>query len=159
MHYEHPRVVVASGGFDPLHSGHIEYLKEAKLLGDRLIVALASDHALIQKKNAVFLGWEDRKSIIKSLKMVDEVIVIDDYYDHYQSALTLLRKRFPNTTIIFASGNDKTKYNNPNLHDQNVEFKYNVGGERINRSRTILRTYADYVRNVQELEAGPNGRY
>lgn len=159
MHNEHPRIVVASGGFDPIHRGHIDYLTEAKLLGDRLIVALASDQALIQKKNMVFLGWEDRKAIIKSLQMVDNIFIIDDYYNHYILALNQLRKIYPSATIVFASGNAPTAYNTPKLPDQDLVFEYYVGGARQNRSSSILRTYADYVRNIQELEAGPNRRY
>lgn len=159
MNNEHLKVVVASGGFDPLHSGHIEYLKESRFLGNRLIVALASDYALIQKKKNFFLGWEDRKSIIKSLKFVDDVIIIDDYYNHYEHALMQLRKVYPTVTITFASGNGPTQYNTPSLTDQNVEFIYNVGGDRINSSRSILRNYANYITNLNSLEESPARKF
>lgn len=159
MHNEHPRVVVASGGFDPLHRGHVDYLTEARMLGDRLIVALASDQALIQKKKSFFMSWEQRAGIIKNLKPVDEIILVDDYYNHYQSALRQLRKIYPSTTIVFACGDGPTEKNTPDMNDQDVVFEYNIGSARETSSSTILRTYAEYVRNVQEFEAGPNGRY
>lgn len=159
MHNEHPLIVVASGGFDPLHGGHIAYLNEAALLGDRLVVALASDHALIQKKKTFLMSWEHRKSVLSSLDMIDDVITIDDYYDYYNLILGQLRKRYPSATIVFASGNGPTQYNTPALTDNNIQFKYHVGGNRITSSSSILRTYADYVLNMQEMEAGPNRRY
>lgn len=159
MHNEHPRLVVASGGFDPLHRGHVDYLTEARKLGDRLIVALASDQALIQKKNNFFMSWEQRAGIIKCLKPVDEIILVDDYYNHYQTALHQIRKTYPSATIIFACGDTSSTKNTPKLNDQDVVFEHNVGSIRETSSSAILRTYAEYVRNMQELESGPNGRY
>lgn len=155
MHNEHPRVVVASGGFDPLHSGHIDYLTQAALLGDRLIVALASDYALIQKKMYFLLQWEDRKAVVESLNMVDDVITIDDYYNYYQLILQQIRSRYPTATIVFASGVEPCEFNTPTLQDSNIQFEYNVGGPRRTSSSQILRTYADYARNIASLEAGP----
>ena len=73
------KIIVVSGGFDPIHSGHIEYLKSAKNIGDKLIVALNSDDWLINKKGKFFMPFSERKTIIENLKFVDEVIdFIDD---------------------------------------------------------------------------------
>ena len=65
------KIVVVSGGFDPIHSGHLEYFKSAKKLGDKLVVALNSDNWLINKKGKYFMPFEERKSIVESLKVVD----------------------------------------------------------------------------------------
>ena len=72
------KVIVVSGGFDPLHSGHISYFEDAKSYGDKLIVALNSDSWLEKKKGKFFMPFSERKSIIESLKYVDEVIDFDD---------------------------------------------------------------------------------
>ncbi|MGB1530755.1 MAG: adenylyltransferase/cytidyltransferase family protein, partial [Gammaproteobacteria bacterium] len=70
--------MVVSGGFDPIHSGHIEYFKSAKQLGDHLIVALNSDKWLINKKGKFFMPFHERQTIISNLGIVDEVIDFDD---------------------------------------------------------------------------------
>lgn len=72
------RVVVVSGGFDPVHSGHIAMFKAAKALGDVLVVALNSDDWLTRKKGQPFMPWKERMSIIKELAVVDQVIEFDD---------------------------------------------------------------------------------
>ena len=72
------KTVLVTGGFDPIHKGHIEYFKEAKLLGDKLIVGLNSDHWLTRKKGKPFMDLENRAMVIQSLSMVDEVIIFND---------------------------------------------------------------------------------
>ena len=70
--------VLVTGGFDPLHSGHINYFNNAKKLGDKLIVGLNSDDWLSRKKGQPFMNLENRASIIVELGMVDEVIIFND---------------------------------------------------------------------------------
>ena len=72
------KIAVVSGGFDPIHSGHIDYIFEAKENADYLIVALNSDHWLSQKKGKPFMEFSERKQILESIKYVDEVIEFDD---------------------------------------------------------------------------------
>ena len=73
------KIIVVSGGFDPIHSGHIAYFKAAKELGDKLVVALNSDDWLINKKGKFFMPFQERKTIIENLLPVDSVIdFIDD---------------------------------------------------------------------------------
>ena len=71
-------VVLVTGGFDPLHSGHIAYFKAAKELGDYLVVGINSDKWLTQKKGRPFMPWQERAAIVGNLSMVDEVIAFDD---------------------------------------------------------------------------------
>jgi len=72
------KAVIVTGGFDPIHSGHIAYFKAAKALGDDdksiLIVGLNSDEWLTRKKGRPFMPWEERASIIRELECVDDVI-------------------------------------------------------------------------------------
>ena len=70
------KVVLVTGGFDPLHSGHISYFEEAKKLGDKLVVGLNSDEWLTRKKGLPFMPLKERKIIVQNLKMVDEVITL-----------------------------------------------------------------------------------
>ena len=72
------KIIVVSGGFDPIHSGHIAYFESAKKLGDKLIVALNSDQWLVDKKGKFFMTFNERKSIIENLSMVDDVIDFED---------------------------------------------------------------------------------
>jgi D-beta-D-heptose 7-phosphate kinase/D-beta-D-heptose 1-phosphate adenosyltransferase len=71
-------IVVVTGGFDPLHSGHIVYFEDAKKLGDKLIVGINSDEWLVNKKGRPFMPLSERSEIIKNLTVVDEVITFDD---------------------------------------------------------------------------------
>ena len=73
--------VLVTGGFDPLHSGHIDYFTAAKMLGDKLIVGVNSDEWLARKKGHSFMPIGERTSIIQSLQVVDKVIWFDDSDD------------------------------------------------------------------------------
>ena len=97
-------VVVASGYFDPIHSGHINYLREAKKLGDKLIVIVNNDEQAKLKKEHYFMPVKERKAIIEAIKYVDEVFVsIDDD----RSVKKSLMKIKPD---IFAVGADNYKH-------------------------------------------------
>ena len=72
------KTVLVTGGFDPLHSGHIEYFKAARQLGDKLVVGLNSDTWLTNKKGRAFMPFGERSSIIKELSVVDDVILVED---------------------------------------------------------------------------------
>ena len=72
------KIVIVSGGFDPIHSGHIAHFKEAKKLGDILIVGCNSDEWLTRKKGKPFMPINERMCIIKELKMVDSCVSFND---------------------------------------------------------------------------------
>ena len=139
------KIVLASGGFDPLHSGHIAYLESAKQLGDELWVAINSDAWLVRKKGQAFMSFAERKSIIEKLKMVDGVISFDDADDTACGAIyKLMATQGNGKHIIFANGGDRQPGNVPEYdtyHDR-VEFVYGVGGHnKINSSSTILENW------------------
>jgi cytidyltransferase-like protein len=116
------KIVVVSGGFDPIHSGHIEYFKAAKLLGDKLIVAVNSDQWLINKKGKFFMSWEAKGlMIISNLKVVDEVIDFEDDEDGSCAlGLEKIKNLYPNDEIIFCNGGDRKEDNIPEMKVQNV---------------------------------------
>lgn len=134
-------IVLVTGGFDPLHSGHISYLKSAKALGDRLIVGVNSDLWLQRKKGRAFMPWSERSSIVESLSMVDEIIEFDDWDGSARHAILTVRKKYPNSLIIFANGGDRTDKNIPEMDvaDDNIRFVFGVGGfNKANSSSWIL---------------------
>ncbi len=133
------KIVLVTGGFDPLHSGHIEYLKSARQLGDKLIVGVNSNEWLTRKKGRPFLSWQERAAIISELHCVDRVINFDDEDGSAIDAIRKVKEIFPNHQIIFANGGDRTKDNIPEMVFDDVEFVFGVGGEdKKNSSSWIL---------------------
>lgn len=133
------RVVLVTGGFDPLHSGHIEYFKAAKQLGYLLIVGVNSDDWLIRKKGRAFMPVSERKAIIENLYQVHKVIDFDDSDNTAIDAINKVKQLYPKASIIFANGGDRTKYNIPEMVFDDVEFVFGVGGNnKINSSSWIL---------------------
>ena len=140
------KIVLVSGGFDPIHSGHIEYFKSAKKHGDKLVVALNSDVWLEKKKGKFFMPFSERYSIVSSIKYVDEVIDFDD--DHMGScikALENIKKEYPNDEIYFANGGDRNDKNIPEMAVEGINFLFSVGGDdKKNSSSWILNKWQYY---------------
>jgi len=137
-------IVLVTGGFDPLHSGHIAYFKAARELGDHLIVGVNSDDWLTRKKGRPFMSFEERSAIIKELACVDRVIGFNDSDDTANHAIFQLQSTSgSNTKIIFANGGDRTKSNIPEMQYTNVEFVFGIGGEdKKNSSSWILKDWS-----------------
>jgi D-beta-D-heptose 7-phosphate kinase/D-beta-D-heptose 1-phosphate adenosyltransferase len=134
-------IVLVTGGFDPIHKGHIAYFNAAKKLGDILIVGMNSDSWLSRKKGKPFMPIDERITIVQNLKMVDEVILFDDTDGSAKEAIKNVRTLFPNDLIIFANGGDRVEGNTLelNLKDENLKFVWGVGGtDKINSSSWIL---------------------
>ena len=133
-------LVLVTGGFDPLHSGHIEYFKEAKKLGDFLIVGINTDEWLTRKKGRPFMPYKERLAIIESLKMVDAVVAFDDSDDTACGAIFKVKATVGHKKLIFANGGDRTAKNTPEeiTYGDHVEFVYGVGGVKTNSSSWIL---------------------
>ena len=141
-------VVAVSGGFDPLHIGHVRLLNEAKKLGDELVVILNNDNWLTQKKGFVFMAEQDRKEILKSLSAVDEVILTSHTKnDPDRSVCGELRKLRPH---IFANGGDRNKQDaakedsslNPDVtlcRELGIKVVFNVGkGGKLRSSSELV---------------------
>lgn len=134
-------IVLVTGGFDPLHKGHIAYFNAAKKLGDKLIVGMNSDAWLSRKKGRPFMPIDERITIVQNLKMVDEVILFDDTDGSATEAIRNVRTLFPNDLIIFANGGDRVEGNTLELNfkDKNLKFVWGVGGtDKLNSSSWIL---------------------
>jgi cytidyltransferase-like protein len=133
-------IVLVTGGFDPLHSGHIEYFKAAKKLGDHLVVGVNSDEWLTRKKGRPFMSFDERCAIIKELSVVDEVIGFNDIDDTANHAIMqVVSTKSSKSKLIFANGGDRSKSNIPEMKFTDVEFVFGVGGEnKSNSSSWIL---------------------
>lgn len=134
-------IVLVTGGFDPLHSGHIKYLNHADHLGDWLVVGLNSDAWLTRKKGRPFMPWQERMTVLDNLHMVDRVIEFDDSDGTACDAIHKVREMFPDDKILFANGGDRTSKNIPEMGviDSNLEFIFGVGGDdKKNSSSWIL---------------------
>ena len=135
------KIVIVTGGFDPVHSGHLAYFQAAKQLGDRLIVGLNSDEWLTRKKGRPFMPMSERFALISALRIVDEVITYNDDDGSSRDAIVKVRQKYPDAEIVFANGGDRTKDNIPemDLAGSQLSFVFGVGGEdKKNSSSWIL---------------------
>lgn len=136
------KIVVISGGFDPLHSGHISYINAAKALGDFLVVGVNSDAWLKRKKGKPFLSFDERATILSALSNVDMVIGFDDSDGSALDLIHSVKRMFPEHDIIFANGGDRTASNIPEMSEKGIIFKFGVGGgDKLNSSSEILREW------------------
>jgi len=132
-------IVLVTGGFDPLHSGHIAYFEAARSLGDMLIVGVNSDAWLARKKGRSFMKQIERTAIIDALSVVDKTIWFNDDDDSACAAIEQVKLHYPNDDIIFANGGDRTRTNIPEMSVEGVTFRFGVGGEnKMNSSSWIL---------------------
>ena len=141
------KIVIASGGFDPLHIGHLKYLREASLLGDLLVVGVNSDAWVIRKKGNYFLPYQERSIIVGHLNMVNAIMEFDDQDGTALDLLRRVRDRFPYPNrLIVANGGDRTSLNNAesSFVDEYCDFVFGVGGTiKDNASSLILKRWKD----------------
>jgi cytidyltransferase-like protein len=132
-------VVATGGGFDPLHQGHIRLFKEAKKLGDVLVVMLNSDEQVTKKKGVTFYpSQHERKEIVESIKYVDKVIIDPGKDTTCEDALRLVKPD------ILAKGGDRVTSSMPEVElkvcqELGIKVVYNVGGEKIQSSSWLLK--------------------
>ena len=143
------KIVVVSGGFDPIHSGHLALLREASGMGDKRIVGLNSDEWLTRKKGKSFRDIRERRAVLEAIRWIDEVWEFDDsddtacdllerVRDHYRQVLPVLS----NYQIWFANGGDRNETNNAEANVPGINFVYGIGGSnKRNSSSWLLRSW------------------
>ena len=133
------KIVIVTGGFDPIHSGHIAYLNAARQLGDRLFVGVNSDAWLERKKGRAFMPIKERRAIVGNLKPVEATLEFNDDDGSACALLEEVKRQYPYAEIVFANGGDRTKENIPEMRVEGVTFAFGVGGEnKANSSSWIL---------------------
>lgn len=121
-------IVAVSGGFDPVHVGHVRLFEEAKKLGDKLVVILNNDHWLMKKKGYVFMPQRERKELIQALKPVDKVLLTRHKSNPKDMSVAKeLRELKPN---IFANGGDRPQ---KTLPVKEVEVCRKIGAKMVYR--------------------------
>tara|TARA_B110000438_G_scaffold283495_1_gene311561 strand:+ start:361 stop:792 length:432 start_codon:yes stop_codon:yes gene_type:complete len=138
------KIVLVSGGFDPVHSGHIKLIKEASNFGD-VVVLLNSDEWLRKKKGKEFLPFDERKIIMGALKNVIDVISFNDSDKTCVDGIKKAIIKFSNQKIIFANGGDRNNSTTPEkkfCQYNNIETLWSIGGsDKSNSSSWILKKW------------------
>ena len=136
-------IVAVSGGFDPVHIGHVRLFEEARRLGDELVVILNNDNWLRKKKGYVFMPEKERKEVIKALRPVDRVVLTSHPKNAKDMSVSReLRKVRPD---IFANGGDRKTHNTPEdaaCRELGITMAFNAGrGGEVQSSSWLLRSY------------------
>lgn len=139
------KIVAVSGGFDPVHIGHVRMFEEAKKYGDKLVVILNNDNWLMKKKGKVFMPQDERAELLKAFRVVDEVYISDHGENpEDMSVCGELRKIKPD---VFANGGDRVQDNVPEVgvcKEIGCEMVFNIGhGGKVQSSSWLLKKYAD----------------
>ena len=133
---------IVSGGFDPIHEGHIEMIKASVAASDGVIVLANSDTWLCRKKGKNFQTMKTRKAILENLKGVIDVLEFDDSDNSASDGIKKARTKYPSVHLVFANGGDRGKDNIPEgpvCHECHVDLAFGVGGNnKANSSSWIL---------------------
>jgi len=157
-----PNIAIVSGGFDPIHIGHIRLLKEASRYGTELWVIVNNDNWLMAKKGFIFMPEQERVEILKHIKHVTTVILTDHPKSptdmSISSTLTKLASFYTNLeySLRFCNGGDRKEGCIPTAEEEickkfGVEMIYSVGGEKI-QSSTELARKAGNTRTILEAK-------
>ena len=145
------KVILVSGGFDPLHKGHLDLLKQARQMGDHLSVGLNSDAWLTRKKGTPFMSQWDRMDMLLELRCVDHVVPFNDDDD---TAKDFIEKALGTWGIdhkfVFVNGGDRTEDNIPEMElrekfsHAHLEFAFGVGGDKTYSSSSVNKVERDW---------------
>jgi cytidyltransferase-like protein len=148
--YKQPIVVAVSGGFDPIHIGHIRMLKNAKKLGDKLVVILNNDYWLIQKKGIAFISEDERMEIVKAISYVDDVVLTN--HPHNNNDMSICPELEILRPDIFANGGDRFLENIPEAEvckQIGCEMVFDVGeGGKVQSSSWLLEKFISHHTNL-----------
>ncbi len=140
-------VVLLSGGFDPVHIGHVKMVQAASKIGEVVVVGVNSDSWLARKKGQPFMLFDERLYIMQEIKGTTYAVGFDDSDNTACDLIKTAREKYgPDISIAFANGGDRVRDNIPEVQtclDNNVTMVWNVGGGKIQSS-------SDLIKNSQE---------
>lgn len=150
-------LVAVSGGFDPVHVGHVRMFAEAKKLGDKLVVILNNDNWLKQKKGYVFMSEQERKEVIEALKPVDYVFITK--HPKTPKDMSVCKELRILKPDIFANGGDRVKKNVPEVavcEEIGTKMIFNIGqGGKVQSSSWLLANYLDLKAGTADVSKPP----
>ena len=143
-------ISIVSGGFDPIHPGHIMMMEECKKFSNYLVVGLNSDAWLTRKKGNFFMAIKHRLYVVSRIGVVNETMEFNDEDDSASDLLKKVAKKYPNEKIIFANGGDRadsSKLNELEIAEKlGVELKFGVGGNhKESSSSDLLGRWKKYI--------------
>ena len=147
-------ISIVSGGFDPIHPGHIMMMKDCLKFSNYLIVGVNSNKWLINKKGNYFMDIQHRIYVVSSLNVVNETMEFED--DDKGSANNLLikiRNKYSNDKIIFANGGDRSDSSKilefETAKQYNIDLKFGIGGShKESSSSDLLRRWSEYSKKI-----------
>lgn len=152
------KIIITSGGFDPLHPGHVRMFRHAKEQCDYHVVGVNSDKWLVRKKGQYFMPWEYRAELVQSVRWVDEVLSFNDNDNTACDLLHLVREKYPDAKLFFANGGDRTKNNVPEQQTAEtlgIELLWGIGGDnKLAASSVLLEQYARKL-NKKDTQFNP----
>ncbi len=150
-------VVITSGYFNPMHSGHVNLLRESKSLGDFLVVIVNNDQQAKAKGSTQFMQEEERVEIVQAVKYVDEVFLSIDTDKSIAKSLEAIAQKFAGDKIIFAKGGDRNAGNIPDEETQvcqqyGIEIVNGVGGGKVQSSSWLLNRIINHFFSIKIME-------
>ncbi len=147
-------ISIVSGGFDPIHPGHIMMMKDCLKFSNYLIVGVNSNKWLINKKGNYFMDIQHRLYVVSSLNVVNETMEFED--DDKGSANNLLikiRNKYSNDKIIFANGGDRSDSSKilefETAKQYNIDLKFGIGGShKESSSSDLLKRWSEYSKKI-----------
>ena len=134
-------IMILSGGFDPVHKGHVRMFKAAKNMAYKVIVGANSDAWLVRKKGKAFMNWAERAEILKAFRYIDEVFPFNDSDDTAMELLVRVKNLYPECSLSFGNGGDRTEKNTPEkgyCDAYNIDMVYHVGGNKVQSSSELI---------------------
>jgi len=138
MYYD---VIVLSGGFDPMHVGHLRMIQESAKMAEIVIAGVNSDEWLMRKKGYVFMPHEERVEMVQGTRGVSKAMAFDDDDNSACDLLRRVRALWPNFKVAFANGGDRTSDNIPEIpvaEELDVHLIWGVGGGKIQSSSDLV---------------------
>ena len=138
---QHYDIMVLSGGFDPLHVGHIRLLQHARDMASLVVVGINSDDWLRRKRADIQTSFEDRCQIVASIRGVTSAVGFDDTDDTAVALIKMVSRLSPGAKIAFGNGGDRTSTNVPEVdicNELDVDLVWGVGGDRVESSSGVI---------------------
>jgi glycerol-3-phosphate cytidylyltransferase/D-beta-D-heptose 7-phosphate kinase/D-beta-D-heptose 1-phosphate adenosyltransferase len=136
------RASIVSGYFNPLHVGHLRMMEGARAVTGYLIVLVNNDEQQMMKKGRIIIPLEDRMEIVRALQVTDDTVATIDTDSTVKDSLRAVRKKYPNTELIFANGGDRSSAQHISEADVcgelGIELRFGVGGEEKADSSTRI---------------------